>query len=278
MEPIAVALPPPPQDILRALCYTYRMSRTVRTEAVVLAVRAQGEHNRTVTLLSPDDGVQYATLYGGAKSRLRSLVSPFNRGRVWLYRDEVRGSLKITDFDAYCYHLSFRENLFKSWAAALAAETVIQTRCAGSPDECWRLVNGFLDGMELSSEDASRAGLIRFIWRYLALLGVQPRIDCCARCGAPLLCDKDEQRTVYSEADSGFVCASCATTQDNAALALKKRALTYLAAVSDLAPNVVRAIGMDGETMAELKALCYRLLENAAGTRLATLRSGIGIL
>ena len=276
------------------------MSRNSTQEALVLAVREQGENNRSVTLLSPQEGILYATLYGGAKSKMRSLVSPFNRGRIWLYKDEVRHSVKITDFDVQSYHLSFRESLFKSWAAQLAAETVIKTKCAGSAAECWRLLNGFLDGMELSDENESRIGLIRFIWRYLALLGIRPRTDRCAWCGASfhaaaVSADSLRHRAVYDEAENGFICADClAGSGESAAqsgaggyrngyapartFTAGKAALTYLEAVSDLEPKAVRAIPLDAATMAELKSLCYHLLEAACGSRLSALDSGLGIL
>ncbi len=52
--------------------------RNRRTKAIIISIRIQGESNRTVTVLSPDDGIFYATLYGGPKSRMRSLVQQFN--------------------------------------------------------------------------------------------------------------------------------------------------------------------------------------------------------
>ena len=273
------------------------MSRNSTQEALVLAVREQGENNRSVTLLSPQEGILYATLYGGAKSKMRSLVSPFNRGRIWLYKDEVRHSVKITDFDVQSYHLSFRESLFKSWAATLAAETVIKTKCAGSPAECWRLTNGFLDGMELSSERESRLGLIRFIWRYLALSGIKPRTDRCLWCGASFHAaavgrESLQHRAFYDEGENGFICADCLEGSGEKrgsqsffpspaavrTFTAGKAALTYLEAISDLEPKAVRAIPLDGATVTELKSLCYHLLEAACGSRLSALDSGLGIL
>ncbi|MDE6773771.1 MAG: recombination protein O N-terminal domain-containing protein [Treponemataceae bacterium] len=60
------------------------MSRNTAQEAIILSTRLTGESNRSVTLFSAEDGIFYATLFGGPKSRLRSLVVPFNRGTVWL--------------------------------------------------------------------------------------------------------------------------------------------------------------------------------------------------
>ncbi|MCR5724728.1 MAG: DNA repair protein RecO [Treponema sp.] len=266
------------------------MSRNQSAEAIVLAVREQGENNRSVTLLSPEDGLYYATLYGGAKSKMRALVSPFNRGRIWLYKDETKHSIKITDFDVTHCPVSFRESLFKSWASLLAAETVIKTRAAGSFAECWRLLNGFLDGMDLSDEAESRLGLIRFIWRYLALLGVKPHTSSCAWCGKSFIKEAFSvqtlhERAVYSEAENGFICTDCLsgsaaerTAETGRSFILGKEALTYLEAVTTLEPKQVRRLSITAATITELKALSYHLLEEAAGSRLSALQSGIGIL
>ena len=149
------------------------LMRNISMPALILSVQISGENNRRVTIFSPSEGIHFATLYGGPKSKLRSLVSPMNSGVIYLYRDEVKNQTKITDFDVKNCHLSFRENLFKTYASSLATEILIKTKCAGFPEEAWKIVNGFLDGIELSSEEESRLGLIRFLWRYLALLGVR---------------------------------------------------------------------------------------------------------
>ena len=258
------------------------MSRNMAQEAIVLSTRLTGESNRSVTLFSAEDGIFYATLFGGPKSRLRSLVVPFNRGTVWLYRDERRQSYKITDFDVTHYHLSFRENLFKSWAAAFAAEILVRTRCAGSNGPSWTLVNALMDGMELTDENGSRLGLVRFLWRYLGLLGIRPQTRQCVACGGSFLSGTITENTLswkaaYETAENGFVCADCADVLSRQ-FVLGRNALTYLEAVSDLPPHRVRAISVDAKTMAEMKQLCFYLIQQACGTKLKSLESGVGIL
>ena len=115
--------------------------RNFSTPALILSTQISGENNRRVTVFSPDEGIHFATLYGGPKSKLRSLVSPMNSGVIYLYRDEVKNQTKITDFDVKNYHLSFRENLFKTYAASFATEILIKTKCAGSPKEAWKIIN-----------------------------------------------------------------------------------------------------------------------------------------
>lgn len=266
--------------------------RNFSAPAIILNVQISGENNRNVTIFSSDEkisGISYATLYGGPKSKLRSLVSPMNAGIIYLYRDEQKNKTKITDFDVKKYHLSFRENLFKTWAADLSAEILIKTKCAGSPEETWKIENGLLDGMELSDENESRAGLVRFLWRYLEILGIKPDTKFCVQCGESLHSGKFSanglsSRYYFDSNENGFVCPDCARTQSQADLnashlfSLGKDSILYLEAVSSLEPKESRKIKIDEASLNEIKSLEYFLIEQACGSKLKTLESGIGIL
>ena len=256
--------------------------RNFSTPALILSTQISGENNRRVTVFSPDEGIHFATLYGGPKSKLRSLVSPMNSGLLYLYRDQVKNQTKITDFDVKNYHLSFRENLFKTYAASFATEILIKTKCAGSPKEAWKIINGFLDGIDLSSEDESRLGLIRFLWRYLGLLGVRPDSAFCVSCASSLHSGKFTSDSLslkysYSPFENGFLCPDCSSFQAGT-FTLSKAALTYLEAVSSLSPKEVRKIAVSGKTLLEMKNLVYNLIEQNCGSKLNSLESGIGIL
>ena len=257
--------------------------RNFSTPALILSVQISGENNRRVTAFSPDEGIFFATLYGGPKSKLRSLVSPMNCGILYLYRDEVKNQAKITDFDVKKYHLSFRESLFKTYASSFVTEILIKTKCAGSPGEAWKYVNGFLDGIELSNEDESQLGLVRFLWRYLGLLGVRPDTSTCSSCASSLHAGKFTDNALslkyaFSQADNGFLCPDCTSGEKSESFFLSKAALTYLEAVTSLSPKEVRNIMISGKTLLEMKQLVYFLIEQACGSRLNSLESGVGIL
>ena len=125
------------------------MSRHTQEQALVLTSRLVGEDNRIITLLGPERGIFEAMLYGGRKSKLRSLVSPWHSGTIWLYHDQSKGSTKISDFDPVAFRPGLRESIYKNMAASLATELVIKTHAANEPHACWTLLCGLLDGMEL---------------------------------------------------------------------------------------------------------------------------------
>ena len=275
------------------------MNRNTRKDALVLSVKETAQDNRSVCLLT-SEGLEWATLFGGPKSKLRGAVSPWNRGAAYIYKNEEKGSAKITDFDVQKYHPTFRENLFKSFAAALAGEIVSKSKCAGSPELCYVLLNGFLDGMDLLGEEEARLGLLRFLWRYVELLGVRPQVDSCPRCQKEFFADNADARAsalnfiqsaleseaggkrfaLYSQSEAAFVCADCNSPQEKG-LRISESALFYLQVSGGTSPSdmaAARKARLSARDFGQLKAFLYELIEGALGTKLKTLESGKGIL
>ncbi|MBO4321329.1 MAG: DNA repair protein RecO [Treponema sp.] len=252
--------------------------RNKTTNAVILNLSRQGENNWTVTLLSPDCGIFYATLYGGPKSKLRSLVQKFNIGQLFYYDDSQRNLRKISDFDVAAYHPTFSTDIYKIWAANLGAELVIKTKAAGDWENTYTLLCAFLNGIDACDEKGARLGTIRFLWRYLKLLGIQPDTSYCVSCSSPL------SESHYFPAMNGFLCTDCISsyTQSkenmNQALPISKNAIGYLTAINEQTPGKVRAMTISANDAYDLKKLVYILAEQAAGSRLKTLESGSLIL
>lgn len=264
------------------------MNRSFSTDALVLSTRIIGEDNRIVTFLSPDRGVFDAILYGGRKSKLRSMVSTFHSGKGWFYNDESRHSIKITDFDPVSFRPSLRENLYKTCAASFASELVIKTQGASEPDEIsrlWMLVNGFLDGLDLSSDEDAHLGTLRFIWRFLELLGMQPDACGCDICGKSFLDENnvsltknnDSMLEYYDEARHGFLCNECAAGLQNLQ-PVTSEGMRYLAALSSMSPSEVRKMPVHADTYQKMHDLLFSLIVSETGIRFRTLEAGEGIL
>ncbi len=269
------------------------MPRQITTQAVVCYIKPAGENNSSVCLLTQRDGIVFATMYGGPKSRLRSLVSAWNSGTAYLSQPRKGGALKIYDFDVREYHLSFRESLYKTYAASLAAEMAIKTKCAGSPPGCWTLVSGFLDGLERCRTDSQcGAGLLRFLWRYLGLLGICPDASCCRRCGAGFSAGDTDGAAprihggaFFCPEENGFVCRDCSAGTGGTAetagadpLYLGAEEMRYLGAVSALPPAEARRIPLSADAARRIRTLVFSLAESACGTKLKSIEAGAGIL
>jgi DNA repair protein RecO (recombination protein O) len=250
-------------------------NRSWNTGALVLSLSTFGEGNRDALLLTEDRGLVNAAVFGGAKSKLRSLVSPYQTGTVWIYADPVKKSAKITDFDVTAYRQGIRESLVRAWCAALCAELV--TRSHGIAD--WRLVNGFLDGIAVSGDDECRRGLLRFIWRILGSAGICPDLSCCVRCGTCAANGENGENAIlyYSPYEEACVCPSCARAEERR-FALSRAARAYLEAVDTIRPSGVRSIPLGAGEYAELRQTLFFLASRMIGGPLKTLETGEGIL
>lgn len=264
--------------------------RNVHKEALILTIKPQGESNRLVTYITKDEGICTSLLYGGPKSKLRSLVSPWNFGELYLYNDESKNSSKITDFDVKKYHLTFRESLVKTMAANVATELAINTKCAGSPEECFVLLNGFLDGIDLLDEEQTKTGLIRFLWRYLSLLGIQPPYFTCLKCQKAFFSGNLSQNNIeyktggafYSQSENGFICEDCFrniydSSERQFLSHISSKSVVYLEATALLQPSVSRNMILAQNEIEELKDFVFKLITLGAG-KIKSLQSGIGIL
>ena len=223
-------------------------------------------------------------LYGGPKSRFRSLVAQWNSGKVWLYENPEKNQIKISDFEVSNYHSSFSQNLYKSYAASLAAELAIKTRCAGSSGQCFKLISGFLDGMELCDEEQSRLGLIRFLWRYLELLGIQPAVHACLNCGKTFLDSQFAPKAIsyYNSMENSFICPECTVSLGNEQrgkmIDVHFNALQYLSALTVLSPSDARKLSIDEELYGQIRQLVFFLIENSMDQKLNSIETGMGIL
>ena len=160
-------------------------NRSWNTEALVLSVSSFSGDHRNVSLLVPQEHgctIIPATLFGGARSKLRGMVSAYQSGRVWLYSNPIKNSHKITDFSVSAYRMELRESLVRSWCAAVCSEITIKT--CGTVN--WQLVNAFLGGLCVSDDAGCERGLLRFLWRLLQTAGVAPDIFHCGACGTEI--------------------------------------------------------------------------------------------
>ena len=221
-------------------------------------------------MLTEERGLVRAAVFGGPKSRLRSGVSPYHSGRMWLYTDPVKKTTKVTDFDVQKWREGIRESLVKTWCAALCAEVVLRSQ--GTAD--WRLVNGFLDGINLSKEEACEPALIRFLWRAIAAAGLRVDIETCARCGRAAGAGG---ALWYIPFEDGCACGECAA-QSERVFPLSSEARLYLIAAESANMKAARAIQLSAAALGPLRDFLFFLTEKMIGGKLKTVESSAGLI
>ena len=290
-------------------------NRSWNTEALVLSVSSFNSDHRNVSLLVPQEHgctIVPATLFGGARSKLRGMVAAYQSGKVWLYSNPIKNSNKITDFSVSAYRMELRESLARSWCAAVCSEITIKT--CGTVN--WQLVNAFLDGLCVSDDEGCERGLLRFLWRLLQTAGVAPDIFHCGTCGIEIARSAEVVTgsaeivsvsarsggtksitnhtgwgsggenassaapfpaevccAVYSPAEDECFCSACRSF-DGHSFPLSAEAFRYLYAVTEKAPGYSRHLPLSPAAYGELKRFLFFLTEKLAGAPLKTFQMG----
>ena len=256
------------------------MNRSSQQQAMVLRLSPFGEGHVMVDLLTPEEGVLPAMAYGlrSPRSSLRGKVVPFARGTVWLYRDPRRERAKITDFAVERYALTLQEDLTAFYHANLWAEVVWRTHASGDTGgEVYALLDQGLDLLahpvdRLTREARSRQVGLGLLWRYLAILGVQPDLDVCVASEQPFA--PGESR-YYHRADGGLVGEAWAGPLMPR---VSSGGVAFLRAAQDRGLAIVTARQLEEETIAEVRSFVLAAVQDAADRPLNTVAVAGGLL
>lgn len=262
-------------------------------EALVLRSRESPAGDRVLTLMTAETGLADVFVFGGPKSKLRSLAAPYAAGRAFVYLDPVKDFRKLTDFEVRDSFPGLREELGKLWAAGLAAELLIKTSGGGGDfPVVLRLALDFFAALDRAARPDYP--LVLFLWRFIALLGLGPDPSLCQGCGASLEGEPSAAGGAsFSVRAEGFLCPACVRRVAEAAagyrseeegratetrlIALSAGALRWLARSEELAFAEALRASVDDASLASLKALAFDLARRAAEAPLASFTLGAGL-
>ncbi|GHU60877.1 hypothetical protein FACS189445_1610 [Spirochaetia bacterium] len=212
------------------------MARLFTYSALILRVRPSGESNREAWMLTHEEGILRATVFGGPRSRLRAHVEPYHGGKVWIYRDPVRDSRKITDFDVLSWKPGIRECYERSAAAAAIAETILAGYGGGGSWEyAFNLAEASFGALETADEPCCARIFIHFLWHWAEILGIRPDLN-----------------------------------EPDAPWDLGPGARRWLEAARDLAPSQMGRYTLDGVSVRQTRAFVTGIVGEALGKRLGT--------
>lgn len=252
------------------------VSRNSAEEVVILRVRPVGEMHASVRMLSRASGLLDAMAYGARsrKGSLRGLVVPFGVGTCYLYTDPVKGSSKITDLAIVDYHPEIRENLKKYYVASLWAEVVLSSYAAGSEGEAvWSLMTDALGLLSKGAEEEADLVNVQFLWRFLSLLGMRPELPA-SPYGSYHYLPEEHRFLALAERSAD---ATDGERQEGRII-VGGGSLAILAAGEERTLRESLSLRLSSLQRGELKALLFRLMQEASERELKTIRSGEGIL
>jgi len=250
------------------------MSRTFVCSSLVLRTRPSGESNTEVTLLTAEEGIIKATVFGGPKSKLRAHTAPNNSGQVWIYRDKSKEYSKVTDFDVQNWRAGLRELYERTMTASAVAETILSSHGGGGEwQTALNMAVETLDTLETAPEELCARLLIHFLWRWSGFLGIQPHLETCAACGKDASNNTTGDTSAvghtlwFSPREDAIFCPSCAANQQDL-LQLNPGSRRWLSTVSKLEPSQINRYTMDKKSQEEAKSLTTAVLTGAIGKRL----------
>ena len=256
------------------------MPRNVSYSALILRTRSSGESNRDIWMLTAEEGILRATVFGGPKSKLRSHAAPFHSGRALIYRDPARDSRKLSELDVQSWRPGLRELYERAMTADAVAETILASHGGGgSWESALELAEKVMDALAEATEEFCARVFIYFLWHWAGLLGIQPDLEQCGNCGARIQADTI---TLYSGADNSLCCPACArkTFAQNEIdgnsgkpadyIQINPGCRRWLLTASGLPPAGLSRYTMDTATLREAKTLSQALVAGAVGRRPAS--------
>lgn len=174
---------------------------TYRDEGVVLRTIRLGEADRIVTLLTRNHGKVRAVAKGvrKTKSRMGGRVEPLTHAALMCWKG--RELDVVTQAEVIDSFRTIRESLALLTPALTVLEIVDQLALADMESEAlFAMVIGALRTLERTG---SPLVLGAFCFKLLALEGLSPALDRCARCGQP------EPLVAFDPDEGGFLCRGC---------------------------------------------------------------------
>jgi DNA repair protein RecO (recombination protein O) len=258
------------------------MTRTSSYNALILRARPSGESNREITLLTAEEGLLRATVFGGPKSRLRAHAAPYHQGTVWLYRDSAKDFFKVTDIDVQSWRPGIRENYSRSMAAAAIAETILASYGGGAEHAAaFALAIAALNALESRDADTCHRMVVQFLWNWADVLGCRPDLRRCASCGKDFPETETPVTLWYSRRENTATCPDCCSFDEDIHLLtgvelaaeflpIGPGTRRWLLAAETFVPDQIGRTGMDKTSWREAKALCAAILSAAIGKQLAS--------
>ena len=227
----------------------------IRARAVVLSYLDYGEADRIVTLLTEERGRLAAFAAWARKSRRRfaGALEPCTLLSAQLV--QTRGDTwRLDSVDVLDAFPEVRAELSLIARGAYAVELVRELCRDHEPHpDLFALLCRYLTA--LARKGAGALAMMRFELLALALAGLMPRLDRCARCGAP-----PEEVLLFDPEHGGLLCSGCAAGTGQR---VSKEAALLLASLQ----REPKAVEARQSVRAEARGLLTRFVSHHLGHR-----------
>lgn len=244
----------------------------IRTEGIVLRTQRYGEADLMVTYLTLSNGIirAFARSPRKIRSRFGSSLEPLTHARISLWGRE-HSTPRVTQSDIINPFHQLRENLMDFINISKLIEILVFLIPQGIPNK--RLFSFFLNIMnllqsliiknsELRTENKDAMYLI-FQVRLLAILGYEPNLKGCGKCGAKSLDFYPSSGTV--------LCSRCAiipATEKEASIKLTKSVIKFYSHSIGWPISILSRLNPPPEIISNLSSLLQRHINCVLGRKL----------
>jgi DNA repair protein RecO (recombination protein O) len=180
----------------------------VTTRALVLHAFPYGDTSRILRLLTPDLGLRSVIAKGAQrpKSRFGALLEPFTEGEAQFHLRENRDLLTLSGFSLLRSRQGIGRDLAAFSGASLLAELGIRFATEEGHPPLYDLMCSAFDRLASPTEGQPAVTALTAVWAAIALLGFEPELGSCVRCGRVL---HPEEPGGFDVEAGGVTCRAC---------------------------------------------------------------------
>lgn len=179
----------------------------ILTPALILHAFPYGDTSKILRLLTPDYGLRSLIAKGArsAKSRFGGVLEPFTEGEAQFNLREGKDLFTLAGFSLIRSRQGIGRDLAAFSGASLLAEIALRVGTEEPDPDLYHFLVETLDRLARPEDSADRIALSA-LWGLIGMVGFQPEMEACVRCGRAL--DPNEPSRFDVEG-GGVVCRSC---------------------------------------------------------------------
>ncbi|MGL1890269.1 MAG: DNA repair protein RecO [Spirochaetaceae bacterium] len=244
------------------------MERNIKIEAITLKKLKIGDNNVGVTILTESDEVLFIMAFGAVKpkNKLFSGTMPFAVSKWDLYYDPVKEFYRAKEVDVTQFNQDIQLSIENFYTASLFNEIILKTQ--GS-EGVFLLLKQALYCLQYAKNH--RTVIIQFILRLFETGGLLPSFTHCAKCEKDII-----KESLYYNGQDELLCFRCVTGpkiyEINPGMAV------YCQKTVSMPMDKAIKIGLEENSIKELKSYFLQLIKVYCGGKLLTLNSSDGLI
>jgi DNA repair protein RecO (recombination protein O) len=182
----------------------------IATRSIILQSFPYSDTSKILRLISPDLGVRSVIAKGAQRPRSRfgGILELFTEGDAHFYLKEGRDLHTLNAFDLVRSRQGLGRDLAAFSGASLLAELVLRFGTEEPNEALFSALVRTFDRLAHSEPEVAAHHALVGVWEMVVILGYEPHLDACVRCGAV---PANDEATRFDVEAGGVACTRCRT-------------------------------------------------------------------